>query len=176
MLRPMLFAATLTAAALTGCAGYNLRPITTGETSIESWGGKGVDGRPAKEGYIFYAPHPFLLLTPQPVPANMQPPKKPHYSASIVYLPDFQRPYRFTRYTLLAKSDLNINFKDGWMFTGAESKTDTTAFTSGLVDLAKSAVGILSQEDRTDDTLPKLFRIDFDTKDSTWKLTPVELE
>ncbi|MEK6702330.1 MAG: hypothetical protein AABZ53_08710 [Planctomycetota bacterium] len=132
-MRPLYFAVITSmavSASLSGCAGYSLTPLATDAHD------------PSKEGYVFYAPAPFLMGTLKSPPAAAGEKTAPaSYDFKIVYLPDRSRPYRFTRYECLAKSDLKITFTDGWLFTGAESSTDSTQALTAIVDLAKLAAG-----------------------------------
>lgn len=97
------------------------------------------------------------------------------YDFQVIYLPDYGRPFRFTSYEFLAKSELNISFKDGWMFTGAESSVDSTVALGHVVELAKAAAGLLlsdSQDTPPDSMIlyeltheggrPKLRQVDID--------------
>ncbi len=102
------------ALALAGCASYDLTPITIDDVHNPDFG----------EGYVFHAPAPYLIEIGG--------------KHKIVYLPDFDRPYRFTRHEFLAKSELDVRFEDGWRFAGASSKTDSTAALSSLASLAGS--------------------------------------
>lgn len=132
-----------------GCAGYKLKPISPAEAKRSH-----EEGSKSNEGYIFHAPQPFLLGTLKELDGG----KSPTYDFKLIYLPDYNRPFRFTRYEFLAKSDLDVTFTDGWQFTNAKSTTDTTAAFSTLVDLAKGVVGTL---DATKPLPPIiLFRID----------------
>lgn len=120
---------------LSGCAGYRLNPIS--QTELQSlWNDQG--GRRAEEGYIIYEPAPFLIGTLKEQAANQPYVLASDYTFKIEYLPDHSRPYRFTQYEVLAKSELKVTFANGWQFTGAESKTDSTAALTALVELAKT--------------------------------------
>ncbi len=154
---------------VTGCAGYKLTPISPGEASSAH-----CEGREGKEGYIFHAPQPFLMgtLKPGTTPSEADGSVSAAYDFQIVYLPDYERPYRFTRYEFLAKSDVSTTFQNGWMLTGAESKTDTTAAVSSLVDFVKAVADIVPLSGDGDaSTLPGvvLYRID------TSRTPPLEL-
>ncbi len=111
---------------LSGCAGYKIRAVDPANIH-----------EPGKEGYVFHAPAPFL--EERKITAKVDDVETVTYEYKIVYLPDMERPYRFTQYEFLAKSELKIAFEEGWKWTGAESKTDSTAVPSALVELAKSA-------------------------------------
>lgn len=187
--------AVLMLPALAGCAGYKLTPISTDQVRKAH-----EDSGP--EGYIFYAPQAYLLgvLRPDkaselfkaqvsgtPQPDMQEDPKlagqdprttalvaaTEAYDFRIVYLPDTTRPYRFTRYEFFAKSELKLVFEDGWKLTGAESKTDSTAALTALVELAKGGVGILGGE-ATGKGLPGvvLYRIDTGSKPALAQVFP----
>ena len=136
---------------VTGCAGYKLQPITPQQAS-DSHKTAG-----AKEGYIFYEPAPYLMGG---LVAKGTDGKPDQYKFDLVYLPDYTRPYRFTRYEVLAKSNLKIAFENGWKFTGAESSTDSTAAFAALVDLAKSTVAALDRPAGAEPDPIVLYRID----------------
>lgn len=114
---------------LVGCADYNLTPISMDEAQ-HAHNGPGV-----KEGYIFYAPKPYLVGTYQGLSEDTE---EPIYKFELRYLPDYSKPFRFTRNVFLSKFDLDIAFEDGWQFTGAKSKSDTTAALAELVKLAEA--------------------------------------
>jgi hypothetical protein len=141
-MRRMLIATVVsfTAAALSGCAGYRLTPITPDQARCDR------DSQP--EGYVFYAPKPYLLGLGKTGDSGTV------FEFEVVYLPDQSKPYRFTRYELFAKSDLNITFEDGWKFTGAESKTDSTPALTALAGLANAALpGIFADRGKPADVL-----------------------
>jgi len=155
---------------LTGCAGYRVIPITPSEA-------RSVHSGKSEHGYIFHAPAPYLfgkLKNTASLADGLT--LEDAYDFEIVYLPDYERPFRFKQYEFLAKSELKIAFEDGWKFTGAESKTDTTGALDAIVELAKTAAGPLGAA-ADQDELPKnvLFRIDIrDGKpENGLELTPV---
>lgn len=163
----------VTCALLTGCAGYNLKPIAPGSSTHN----------PSREGYVFYAPAPFLMGTLKaPAPAAgggggaAAGAAAVQYDFKIVYLPDSARPYRFTRYEFLAKSNLKITFADGWLFTGAESSTDTTQALTALVDLLELGKGIATAALNENQPLPTilLYRIDINGNDAALVRVPIK--
>jgi hypothetical protein len=143
---------------LTGCAGYHLTPLSP-DVAAQMHD----TGKEHKEGYIFYAPQPFLLGNPN---------QQGNYEFKLIYLPDYARPYRFTQYEFFAKSDLKIAFEDGWKFTGADSKVDTTAALSSLVELAKGAIKTAS----TTKPSPVLYRVEWDSTAKKMKLERTEMD
>lgn len=131
----------LSAVVLGGCAGYKLDPISPEEARTNHTRDK------TTEGYVFYEPQPFIFGTLKGINRETKPSPNgdvtvvnAEYVYEIKYFKDYERPYRFTRQEFLAKNDLKITFQDGWMFTGAESSTDTTGVVTSLVDLANSMI------------------------------------
>lgn len=122
---------------LTGCAGYRLEPTTPEDAAAVHRSSQ------TKEGYIFYEPHPYVMGTLKGSKADDKG-TSAEYDFQLVYLPDYDRPYRFTRYETLAKNDLKITFANGWMFTGAESSTDSTAALSAIADLIKAGIAAMN--------------------------------
>lgn len=151
----LLSLATIT---LGGCAGYRLTPL---ERSVDTGGAAGSVHTPGTEGYVFYAPSPYLLGTLQGTKDG-----NPGYDYKIIFLPDYDRPYRFTRFNTLAQSDLKISFAEGWMFTGAESSVDTTA----LLGLATALVEKLPFAPTASSPAVVLYRLEWDEKG--FHLTP----
>jgi hypothetical protein len=127
-----------------GCAGYRLTPMTPE-------GANEAHTRPDREGYIFNAPAPFLIGS-RVVKDGVS-----TYDFKIVYLPDYKRPYRFTRYEFLAQSSLDITFQEGWRFDGAKSTSDSTATVAALAEVAGSILAMREAEAAPADLV--IFRI-----------------
>src|SRR4051812_13181728 len=147
----------LTAAALcfSGCASYTIKPIVAEDPS--KWGGE-----KAEEGYVFYQPELYFLVTPaggaKATPADEKEKKDPKaddkaagLTVTPIYLPNPAKPYRVTTFNFLAKSDFAFNFKDGWQLTSISDKADNTTVANTLAGelktiLAAGGIGFVAME------------------------------
>ncbi|MEO1009569.1 MAG: hypothetical protein AAFX79_13485 [Planctomycetota bacterium] len=156
---------------LCSCAGYKISPLAPDQ--LDEW------GNDQDDGYIFYEPELFLIArmrseSIQKLEDNLETQDKSllldTYELEVIYLPDYSRPYRFSQYEFFAKSELKITFENGWMFTGAESKTDTTA----ILDLLAAALQAAPFTDRGADVpTVMMFRIHITSR--SIELTPVSI-
>lgn len=138
------------AASLAGCAGYTVQAMKPD--------GSGKNG---PSGYTVYEPKPYILRTPiLDDKAVLK-----GYQFSVVYLPDYSRPYKVRTQNFLAKSDIQFTFKDGWMFTNIADKSDNTTIASDLIKAAQAILpglrGIDGAANATSDTVPVLYEIEF---------------
>jgi hypothetical protein len=154
---------------LCGCASYSINPIAPSETA--KWGD-------AKEGYVFYQPELYFLVTPagggkataadekgKKEDEKKDPSKEPKaedkatgLSVTPIYLPNPAKPYRVTTFNFLAKSDFAFNFKDGWQLTSISDKADNTTVANTLAGelktiLGAAGVGIASMKQPVDSFL-----------------------
>ena len=113
-----------------GCASYTIQPVPP--TATGSWG-----GNTSREGYVFYEPELYFLVTSVPAPAS-KPDAVPVLNMTPVYLPNPNKPYRVTTHNFLAKADFTFNFKDGWQLTSIEDKSDNSAVTATLAGQMKT--------------------------------------
>ncbi len=123
-----------------GCAGYKLTAISPQDADDAHLQGRNT------EGYTFYEPAVYIVVGPVET-------GKP--TVQVFTLPDYERPYRFTRYEFLAKSELEIAFEEGWRFTGAKSSTDSTAVPAAIVSLLEQ----IPFAGRNDSKEPRVFRL-----------------
>lgn len=113
-----------------GCASYTIQPVSPVATG--SWG-----GNTSREGYVFYEPELYFLVTSATAPAS-KPDAAPVLNVTPVYLPNPNKPYRVTTHDFLAKSDFTFNFKDGWQLISIEDKSDNSAVTAALAGQMKT--------------------------------------
>src|SRR5690349_7769391 len=107
---------------LAGCASYHIQPVSS--TELAKWHTGKLD-----EGYIFYQPELYFLVTPSASPSTTSntagtdksskptPDKSTGLNVTPVYLPNPTMAYRVTTCNFLAKSDFAFNFKDGWQLS-----------------------------------------------------------
>jgi hypothetical protein len=108
---------------LAGCASYTIRPFPS-KGPDDRWG-SGCDLK--KDGYIFYQPELYFLVTSKAAETNISDDKSPALNVTPIYLPNPKKPYRVTTFNFLAKSDFTFNFKDGWQLTSIADKADNSA-------------------------------------------------
>lgn len=168
MRRAIAFVLITQALSLAGCAGYKLTPVS--RSAVEAAHAHG-----GPEGYIVYAPQPFLLATINaPVKDDKGVTSPPTYKFEIIHLPNFDRPYRFTRHEFLAKSEVDFKLENGWMFAGAKSWSDSTAALTALAGLAETALGLSSlNAEGAPPPAAVLFRINI--TDTAVTLTPTTI-
>jgi len=145
---PMLAA---TAVVLAGCASYKIQPVSK---DTDPW-----NGVAHPEGYVFYQPELYFLVTSAPPKAAGDPPppadkgdklmsedakpapaptSAPTLTVTPIYLPNPDKPYRVTTFNFLAKSDFTFNFKDGWQLTSIADKADNSGVAIALVGQMKT--------------------------------------
>jgi hypothetical protein len=153
---------------LVGCASYTIQPVPP--TAPGSWG-----GNTSREGYVFYGPELYFLVTCAPAPAT-KPDAAPVVTATPVYLPNPNKPYRVTTQNFLAKSDFTFNFKDGWQLTSIEDKSDNSAVTAALAGQMKTFLdAAFPKLNPTEQPLPKTFLLhpEFDAAGIITNIVPV---
>ena len=111
----------------TACASYKIERVAP--VDDQGWS----EGE--TEGYLFYAPEPYLRVVSTPASADGKVAAK--VEAAIVWLPNRRRTYRVTTSNFLAKADLQFAFEEGWMMTSIVDKGDNTT----VVDSLLGAVG-----------------------------------
>jgi len=154
--------------ALAGCASYTIQPVPP--TAPGSWG-----GNTCREGYVFYEPELYFLVTSAPAPAA-KPDAAPVLTATPVYLPNPNKPYRVTTQNFLAKSDLTFNFKDGWQLTSIEDKSDNSAVTTALAGQMKTFLdAAFPKLNPSESPLPRTFLLhpEFDAAGVITNIVPV---
>lgn len=124
---PML---AIAAGSLVGCASYTIQPVPP--TAPGSWGGD-----TNHEGYVFYEPELYFLVTSAPAPAS-KPDAAMVLNMTPIYLPNPNKPYRVSTHNFLAKSDFTFNFKDGWQLTSIADKADNSGAATALVGQMKT--------------------------------------
>ena len=153
---------------LAGCASYTIQPVPP--TAPGSWG-----GNTSREGYVFYEPELYFLVTSVPAPAS-KPDAAPVITATPVYLPNPNKPYRVTTHNFLAKSDFTFNFKDGWQLTSIEDKSDNSAVTAALVGQMKTFFdSTFMKPNPAEQPLPRTFLLhpEFDAAGVVTNIVPV---
>lgn len=142
---PLALFAFLPAAA---CAGYDIVPVAP--SAVAEWAKTGGPG----DGYVIYEPEPYLQVVLTPAEGG-----KLAATASIVYLPNRQRPYRVDTYAFLATADIKLAYRDGWMLTNADSNVDTTGVAKAVLE-AVGEIKPLAVAGGTVGTV-QLYRFDF---------------
>jgi hypothetical protein len=138
------------AASLAGCAGYTVQAMKPD--------GSGKNG---PSGYTVYEPKPYILRTPiLDDKAVLK-----GYQFSVVYLPNYSKPYRVRSYNFLAKSDIQFTFKDGWMLTNVADKSDNTTITSDLIKAAQALLPGVLDRNLPGPQDPVLYEIEFSPVD-----------
>ena len=156
---------------LAGCASYNIQPVPPGGPG--SWG-----AATNREGYIFYEPELYFLVTCSPPPAS-KPDAAPVLNVTPVYLPNPNKPYRVSTHNFLAKSDFTFNFKDGWQLTSIDDKADNSGVTTALVGQMKTLLdAAIPKLNPADQPLPKTFLLhpEFDAAGIITNIVPVNYE
>ncbi|MGB7748770.1 MAG: hypothetical protein WBN75_15960 [Verrucomicrobiia bacterium] len=129
---------------LAGCASYTIQPVSK---DTDPW-----NGTTHTQGYVFYQPELYFLVTSapakaagdtspttdkgdKPVPDDAKPVPAPAPTLTVtpIYLPNPDKPYRVTTFNFLAKSDFTFNFKDGWQLTSIADKADNSGVATALV-------------------------------------------
>jgi hypothetical protein len=152
---PMIAAITFV---LAGCASYTIKPVASKE--LDKWKA-GTLG----EGYVFYQPELYFLVTGTPpkaagdastnavsadeVKKDAAPSPNEGQSATLnvtpIYLPNPEKPYRVTTFNFLAKSDFTFNFKDGWQLTSIADKADNSGVATALVGQMKTILDAVAK-------------------------------
>ncbi len=188
---PILAAAAL---ALVGCASYTIQPVASAD--LKKWNEGKLD-----QGYLFYQPELYFLVTSTPAKATGdtnatnrasadETKKNPAgsanenqsltFSVTPIYLPNPNKPYRVTTFNFLAKSDFTFNFKDGWQLTSIADKADNSGMATALVGqmktLADTAMA-MSARSGVEKTIPKTFLLhpEFDDAGVITGFTPIYL-
>jgi hypothetical protein len=158
----------MAAGSLVECASYTIQPVPPAGPG--SWG-----GNTNREGYIFYEPELYFLVTTVPTPAS-KPDAAPVLNMTPVYLPNPNKPYRVSTHNFLAKSDFTFNFKDGWQLTSIDDKSDNSAVTTALVGQMKTLLDAATKSlTATDQPLPKTFLLhpEFDAAGIITNIVPI---
>lgn len=143
-----------------GCAGYSIKP---------QW------DKNLSSGYQVYAPHPHLLVNTT-IANNMV-----TQTASIIYLPDYSKPYKVRTWNFLGKADFSFTFDQGWNLTAISDKSDNTAATKEFANTAIKLLGLTTQAvsptaDGTAVYTAKIYRLVFDeTNGHLIRLAPVNI-
>jgi hypothetical protein len=138
-------------------------------------GARFMGGDTNREGYIFYEPELYFLVTSGSAPAS-KPEAAPVLNVTPVYLPNPNKPYRVTTHNFLAKSDFTFSFKDGWQLTSIDDKADNSSMTTALAGQMKTLLDAATQSlTVTDQPLPKTFRLhpEFDAAGIITKIVPI---
>jgi hypothetical protein len=149
-----------------GCASYTIQPVAP--TAAGSWGGNA-----SREGYVFYEPELYFLVTCAPA---AKPDAAPVVTVTPLYLPNSNKPYRVTTQNFLAKSDFTFNFKDGWQLTSIEDKSDNSAVTAALVGQMKTFFdSTFMKLNPTEQPVPRTFLLhpEFDAAGIITNIVPV---
>ena len=159
------------AGSLAGCASYSIQPVPPAGSG--SWGGD-----TSHEGYFFYQPELYFLVTSAPAAAS-KPDAPPVLNLTPIYLPNPNKPYRISTHNFLAKSDFTFNFKDGWQLTSIDDKSDNSGVTTALVGQMKTLLdATLPKLNPTEQPLPKTFLLhpEFDAAGIITNVVPVNCE
>jgi hypothetical protein len=165
---PMLAIVT---GSLVGCASYTIQPVPPAGSG--SWGGD-----TNREGYIFYEPELYFLVTSAPAPAS-KPDAAMVLNMTPIYLPNPNKPYRVSTHNFLAKSDFTFNFKDGWQLTSIDDKADNSSVTTALVGQMKTLLdAAIPKLSPADQPLPKTFLLhpEFDAAGIITNIVPINCE
>ena len=166
---PMLAAAFT----LVGCASYTIQPVSK---DTDPW-----NGTTHPDGYVFYQPELYFLVTsappkaaadappadkgdklmsedtkPTPTPAP-KPDAAPALTVTPIYLPNPDKSYRVTTFNFLAKSDFTFNFKDGWQLTSIADKADNSGVATALIGQMATIAKAMGVLDTNPKTKPKSF-------------------
>jgi hypothetical protein len=154
-----------------GCASYAIQPVPPSRP--DSWG-----VATNHEGYIFYQPELYFLVTSSPAPAS-KPDTGPALNVTALYLPNPNKPYRVSTHNFLAKSDFTFNFKDGWQLTAIEDKADNSSVTTALAGQVKALLDAAALTPKiSEQPLPKTFllRPEFNAAGIITNIVPVGCE
>ncbi len=154
-----------------GCASYTIQPVAP--IGSGSWGDAA-----NHEGYIFYQPELYFLVTSSPAPAS-KPDASPVLNVTALYLPNPNKPYRVSTHNFLAKSDFNFNFKDGWQLISIEDKADNSSVTTALAGQVKALLDTAALIPKiSEQPLPKTFllRPEFNAAGVITNIVPVGCE
>ncbi|MGD0017227.1 MAG: hypothetical protein ABSC38_06915 [Verrucomicrobiia bacterium] len=129
---------------LVGCASYTIRPFSA-KSPDDHWGS---DCNLKKDGYIFYQPELYFLVTSASSETSNSSDKSTALNVTPIYLPNPKKPYRVTTFNFLAKSDFAFNFKDGWQLTSIADKADSSTIASTVAGklntiLSTTVAGVL---------------------------------
>jgi len=114
-----ILAVLIALAALAGCAGLDIRPLTPEQAAAAHAGG-------GQQGYIVYAPMTVIELGDKDgcrVGAPFQ-------------LPDYSRPYLVRSRAGLGRSGVDVSISNGWMLGGIKDTSDNGV----LLDAAASVL------------------------------------
>jgi len=122
-----------------GCATYHIQPVSS--TELAKWH----QGK-LNEGYVFYQPELYFLVTPSVNPGkateNDKSAKPADTTAGLtvtpLYLPNPTMAYRVTTFNILAKSDFAFNFKDGWQLSSIADKADNSTIANTIAGELKT--------------------------------------
>ena len=117
-----LAAGATLAALLAGCAGYSIK-----------YKGKG-------DGYDVYRPEPYLLVSYETQGGTAGAGEHVIATAKIVWMPNYNHPYRVRSYGNLGKADFKFAFTDGWMLANIEDKSDNAELASKLLEVIRPIV------------------------------------
>ena len=141
---PYSILAALGSLVLVSCASYTIKPFLA-KGLDDHWGS---DCDLKKNGYIFYQPELYFLVTSASSETSNGGDKSTAPNVTPIYLPNPNKPYRVTTFNFLARSDFAFNFKDGWQLTSIADKADNSIIASTVAGklntiLSTAVAGVL---------------------------------
>ncbi|HEY1661701.1 MAG TPA: hypothetical protein VGI03_04720 [Verrucomicrobiae bacterium] len=127
----LLFFALIGLNSVTGCAWYNITPVSKSEG--DNW----ASSHP-KDGYIIFEPELYFAATITTTSTNKT--VKQEITVTPIYLPNPAKAYRITTHNFLAKADFTFNFTDGWKLTSIADKSDNTTIANTLAAQLQSTL------------------------------------
>ena len=124
-----------------GCAVYHIKPIPRDQADVKNWGKSGEDG------YIIYQPELYFLVTIDPPAKTAAATTQGKATATVkpVFLPNYNKPYRVTCRSFLAKSDFTFNFEDGLKLTSISDKSDSSGVATAIAGQLSGALSAISK-------------------------------